>query len=364
MHIETFKTFCDLVETGSFSKAAGLNYVSQSAVSQQVKGLEQRYNRQLIDRSNRKRVVPTEAGRLVYEVFKEMVARCGELEARLRAAGEEMAGTIRVATVYSIGLYQLPPYVKHFIKHHPQVKIHVEYGRTDKVYEACRNQMIDFGIVALPLRKPDLEVIPFGEEELVLVCNPSHPLVAEGAGGEISLRRLQGEEFVAFERDIPTRQTIDRILRRFRVSVRTVMEFDNIETIKRSVEVGNGMSILPRQAVTNELRAGLLVGLTFMEGTFTRPIGIIHRRGKRFSPATEAFLRLLTAVGSGSVVAEGFDRVGPGSLPSRPQTTDQTDQDEDGDRDSRDLPREDKVNVRQAGRIIEDLSHEREASNT
>ncbi|MFZ4627287.1 MAG: LysR family transcriptional regulator [Blastocatellia bacterium] len=302
MHIETFKTFCDLVETGSFSKAAGLNFVSQSAVSQQVKGLEQRFNRQLIDRGNHKQVVPTEAGQLVYEVFKEMVGRFADLEARLRASGDEIAGTIRVATVYSIGLYQLPPYVKHFIKHHPQVKIHVEYGRTDKVYEACRNQMIDFGIIALPLRKPDLEVIPFGEEELVLVCSPSHRLV--GAGEEVvSLRSLQGEEFVAFERDIPTRQTIDRILRRFRVSVQTVMEFDNIETIKRSVEVGNGISILPRQAVTNELRAGLLVALRFAEGTFTRPIGIIHRRGKRFTPATKAFLHLLTEEGAASLIA-------------------------------------------------------------
>lgn len=302
MHIETFKTFCDLVETGSFSKAAALNYVSQSAVSQQIKGLEQRFNRQLIDRGNHKRVAPTEAGRQVYEVFKEMVGRFTDLEAQLRASGDEIAGTIRVATVYSIGLYQLPPYVKHFIKHHPQVKIHVEYGRTDKVYEACRNQMIDFGIIALPLRKPDLEVIPFGEEELVLVCSPSHRLVGANERG-VSLRALQGEEFVAFERDIPTRQTIDRILRQFRVSVQTVMEFDNIETIKRSVEVGNGISILPRQAVTNELRAGLLVALTFTEGTFTRPIGIIHRRGKGFTPATKAFLHLLTEQGSAPSVA-------------------------------------------------------------
>jgi DNA-binding transcriptional LysR family regulator len=302
VHIETFKTFCDLVESGSFSKAAGLNYVSQSAVSQQVKGLEHRFNRQLIDRGNHKRVIPTDAGQLVYEVFKEIVGRFTDLEAQLRATEDEIAGAIRVATVYSIGLYQLPPYVKHFIKHHPQVKIHVEYGRTDKVYEACRNQMIDFGIIALPLRKPDLEVIPFGEEELVLVCSPSHRLVR--ANEEVvSLLALQGEEFVAFERDIPTRQTIDRILRRFRVSVQTVMEFDNIETIKRSVEVGNGISILPRQAVTNELRAGLLVALTFREGTFTRPIGIIHRRGKGFTPAAKAFLRLLTEQGSAPFVA-------------------------------------------------------------
>lgn len=310
MHIETMKTFCDLVETGSFSRAAALNFISQSAVSQQIKSLETRYARRLIERGNRRHILPTEDGRTLYAEFREIVERFRLIDARMMTKTDEIAGTIRVATVYSIGLYELPPYVKEFVRLHPQVRIHVEYSRTDKVYEAVRNQTIDFGLIALPLRKPNVEVIHFRDEDLVFVCSPGHALdgsteseagVSRSAvgGGEvpprISLRSLEGEDFVAFEPDIPTRRTIDQILRQHRVTVRTVIEFDNIETIKRTVEVGNGVSILPARAVVNEVRAGLLVARHFLEGDFTRPIGIIHRRSRQLSPAASAFVRLLTS---------------------------------------------------------------------
>jgi len=295
MHIETLKTFCDLIETGSFSKAAALNLVSQSAVSQQVKMLEQRFDQQLIERGQRKGVAPTEAGKIFYAECKQILERFRALEERMRDKSAAIAGTIKVATVYSIGLHELPPYVKEFIKAHPQVKVHIEYSRTDKVYEACLNNAIDFGIVALPLRRPNLAVIPFRDDKLVVVCNPEHPLAKRR---RISLKNLAGEDFIAFERDIPTRKTIDQILKAHQVAVNYVMEFDNIETIKRSVEVGNGVSILPETAVVNEVNSGMLVALNFKEGVFTRPIGIIHRKGKVFSSAAREFVNLLTSAGA------------------------------------------------------------------
>jgi len=290
MHLETLKTFCDLIETGSFSKAAALNFISQSAVSQQVQALERRFDQRLIERGRRKGVAPTEAGRLLYIECKEILERFQALENRLRARSEVIAGSIRVATVYSVGLHEIPPYIKQFIKEHPQVKIHIEYSRTDKVIEACLNNTIDFGIIALPLRRPNLAVIPFRHDKLVIICNPEHRLASRR---RVSVKKLEGEDFIAFERDIPTRKTIDQILKQNRVSVNYVMEFDNIETIKRSVEVGIGVSILPETAVANEVRNGLLVALNFTEGTFTRPIGIIHRKGKVFTPAAGEFIKLL-----------------------------------------------------------------------
>ena len=144
MHIETLKTFCDLVETGSFSKAAALNLVSQSAVSQQVRALEQRFDQQLIERGHRKGVVPTEAGRHLYAECKELLGRFHALDARLRARSEVISGTVRIATVYSVGLHELPPYVKQFIKAHPQVHVHVEYSRTDQ-----GKRIINLGITGL-----------------------------------------------------------------------------------------------------------------------------------------------------------------------------------------------------------------------
>ena len=292
MHIETLKTFCDLIETGSFSKAAALNFVSQSAVSQQVKSLEQRFEARLIERGQRRAVAPTEAGKIFYSECKEILERFRALEERMRVKSAAIAGSVKVATVYSIGLHELPPYVKRFIKAHPQVKVHVEYSRTDKVYEACLNNTIDFGIVALPLKRPNIAVIPLRDDKLVVVCNPEHKLARRG---RVSVAALAGADFIAFERDIPTRKTIDRILKQRKVAVNYVMEFDNIETIKRSVEVGVGISILPETAVANEVRNKQLVALNFAEGVFTRPVGIIHRKGKVFSAAAREFINMLTA---------------------------------------------------------------------
>ncbi|MBX3279169.1 MAG: LysR family transcriptional regulator [Acidobacteria bacterium] len=291
MHVETFKTYCDLIETGSFSQAAALNFVTQSAVSQQVRTLERRYGQELVERGRRKGVTPTSAGRILYEACKGMLERLNEVEAQLRVSTTEISGTVRIATVYSVGLHELPPDIKRFIIAHPQVNVRLEYGRADKIYDACLNNTIDFGVVALPLRRSQLEVIPFRSDKLVLVCSLENPLAARR---RTSLKALTGKSFIAFERDIPTRLTIDRLLKAHGVAVKVAMEFDNIETIKRSVEAGVGVSILPASAVETERRNRTLAALSFTEGTFTREIGIIHRRGKVFSAAAREFIALLT----------------------------------------------------------------------
>jgi DNA-binding transcriptional LysR family regulator len=290
MHIETLKTFCDLIETGSFNKAAQLNFVSQSAVSQQLKSLETRYGQGLLERGARRGLKLTEAGKVFYAGCRDLVERFRQMEERLRKQTEAISGTVRLATVYSVGLHGLPPYITRFMKAHPHVKVHVEYSRTDKVCEACLQDTIDFGIVAFPLRRSNLAVTPWHQEKLVLVCSPGHKFARRR---RVRIAEIAGQPFIAFERDIPTRKTIDRILKAHRVQVETVMEFDNVETIKRSVEVGSGLSILPATTLTNERRGGLLVTPEFVEGPFTRDVGVIHRRGRVPSAAAQEFVRLL-----------------------------------------------------------------------
>jgi LysR family transcriptional regulator, transcriptional activator of the cysJI operon len=290
VHIETLKTFCDLVETGSFNKAAQLNFVSQSAVSQQLKALEARYGRPLLERGRHRGVALTDAGTTLYAECRELLERFRAVEERLRNAGTAITGTVRIATVYSIGLHKLPPYVTRFMKAHPQVKVHIEYSRTNKVCETCAAGAFDFGIVAFPLRRANVAVMPWHDEALVLVCPPRHRLARKG---KVSLSQLAGEDFIAFERDIPTRKTVDRILKLHHVAVNPIMEFDNIETIKRSIEVGSGVSILPATTVVNEVRGGLLVQRELREGPFTRTVGIVHRRGRVLSAAAREFVRLL-----------------------------------------------------------------------
>ena len=172
MHVETLKTFCDLVETGSLSRAARLNLVSQSAVSQQLRALERRYGRRLIERAPRIGARATEAGRLLYDEVKPLLERLATLEQRLRARPDVVAGTVRVATVYSVGLHTLPPAIKRCLAEHPEVNVRLSYRRTNEVVAACLDGEVDFGIVAVPSRRPGLEIVPLGHDELVIAAPP------------------------------------------------------------------------------------------------------------------------------------------------------------------------------------------------
>jgi DNA-binding transcriptional LysR family regulator len=290
MHLETFRTFCDVVETGSLSAAARANRVTQSAVSQQLRTLEQRYGQRLLERAPRTAARPTEAGELLYRELKPLLAAFADLETKLRARPGVLEGSVRVATVYSVGLHTLPPVIKEFLRAHRAVRVRLEYRRTDHIYSACLSGELDFGIVALPARRPQLTVVPLFEDELVLVLPPDHRLAGQRRP---SLRALEGEPFVAFDRDIPTRRFIDRLLRQQGTSVQVAMELDNIETIKRSVEAGLGVSILPAPALENEVRTGSLETRPLREGPLRRAIAAIHRRGRELSAPARALLAML-----------------------------------------------------------------------
>ncbi|MBF6571456.1 MAG: LysR family transcriptional regulator [Candidatus Binataceae bacterium] len=290
MHIETLKVFCDIVESGSFSYAASQNFVTQSAVSQQVRSLEEKYDCRLIERG-RAGVKPTAAGQMLYHASKEIVQRYLELENRLQEIGSVVAGSIRVGTVYSVGLHELPPFLSEFLRKYPAVNLHLEYLRSNRIYEDLVEGKIDLGIVAYPAKRGQVVTVAFREDQLVLVVPPESPFARQN---KISLAELSGQRFVGFERDVPTRKASDRIMRDHGFKPQYVMEFDNIETIKRAVEIGLGAAIVPRMAVEVEAARGTLKIIEFTEGTFTRPLAIIYKRGRELSPAVHKFIEVLT----------------------------------------------------------------------
>jgi DNA-binding transcriptional LysR family regulator len=206
MQIETLKIFCDILETRSFSKAASLNYISQSAVSQQVRGLEERYRRKLIERGKRT-LSPTQAGEVLYAGAKEILERFVTMENHLQVLSNSIAGSLRVATVYSVGLHELPPYLKTFMKRFPAANVRLEYSRSNRIYEDVSSGAVDLGIVAYPVRRSGLEVLRFREDTMVLIAAPSHPLARKRV---IDFPDLVRQPFVAFEKDVPTRRAVDR----------------------------------------------------------------------------------------------------------------------------------------------------------
>jgi len=291
MLLSYLQVFCDIIETRSFSKAAARNFISQPAVSQQVKALEERFQQRLIERSPQG-IYPTEAGRLFYQGAREILERYQALERQMMDLTHTVAGSIRVATVYTVGLHDLPPYIKRFIRTYPQARIHVEYSRTNKIYEAVRQNQVDIGIVAYPQEGRQMGVIPLPPDELVVIVNPTHPLAL--AGKPVELAQLHRLPFISFESDIPTRQAVDRVLHEHGVEVHVVHEFDNVETIKRSVEAEVGISIIPKRCAQQEVKAGTLVALPFAGLKLERPIGVIYKRGKSFSNTLQKFIEVLT----------------------------------------------------------------------
>jgi DNA-binding transcriptional LysR family regulator len=289
MHIDGFKVFCDLAETESFTRAAQINAVTQSAVSQQISSLERQLKCLLIERS-RKRFRLTREGELLYEYGKQIIQSYDSLLNRLQEVKDIVSGTIRVATIYSIGLHDLPPYLKRFLRSHPTVNVHVEYQRANQVYEDVLGNVVDLGLVAYPIRDSRLETLSLRQETLVVICHPQHRLAC---GSEVTLSDLQGEKFIAFEPDIPTRKAIDRVFRDHGVGVRTVMEFDNIETVKRAVEIEAGISIVPSATVEQEVAKQTLCALKVADIELLRPLAVIHKRSKVLSPAMHKFIAVL-----------------------------------------------------------------------
>ena len=289
MHIETLKVFCDVVETGSFSMAASQNFITQSAVSQQLRTLESKYHCKLLERG-RSGAKPTPAGEILYRASREILERYREIDTQLQEVANVVSGALRVAIVYSVGLHELPLYLKEYLREYPQVNVHVEYARPNKIYDDTVGGRIDLGIVAYPAKHPQVTVLPFREDRLVVVVPPSHPMAQLR---KVTLTRLDGEAFVAYERDIATRKAIDQLLRDRNVSVRYVGEYDNIETIKRAVEIGQGISIVPLASVQYEIELGLLKVVHLSDETIMRPLGIIHKKGRHLSPAAVKFIDVL-----------------------------------------------------------------------
>ena len=291
MHIENFKIFSDLVESESFSRAAKLNGITQSAVSQQLRAMEKHFSILIVDRSQ-KQFRLTREGQKLYESAKEILYLYDKLNSELQEMKKVISGTIHISTVYSIGLHELPPYVKVFLAKFPEVNIRVEYRRANMVYEDILTNSIDLGLIAYPQKHKQLEVLPFHDDILVLVVSPEHPIAQRKS---VDIQDVAGQKFIGFEPDIPTRKATDIIFKEANIEAEPVMEFDNVETVKRAVEINAGIAILPQTTVIREEAQGLLKVLKFTNQTYKRPLALIHRKGRVLTPAIKKLIDLLTS---------------------------------------------------------------------
>ena len=287
MHLESLRIFRDLIETGSFSKAAELNYLTQSAVSQQLKHLERSVGRPLLDRGSRQLKL-TPAGSIFYRTAKRIVAAYEDITARIQSIAPESEQRLRIAAIYSVGTYVLQRYLKDFLRRYPEVKVEVDYQKASRICDDILRGRADLSIMAYPVKRRDLQTIPLSEEEMVLALPKRHPLARQK---NVCLGDLAGQDFIAFDRGTPTRKALDKVLRAARVRPKVRMELDNIETIKSAVSSGLGVSIVPEATVAAEAKSGSLCMRRFRDQKLYRPLGVLVRRTRRENRAVRTFLK-------------------------------------------------------------------------
>ncbi|MHB0997294.1 MAG: LysR family transcriptional regulator [Elusimicrobiales bacterium] len=288
MNIETIKVFRDLVDTGSFSKTAELNYISQSAVSQQIKNLDFVLKSRLLNRSAN-RILPTPCGEIFYEAARRIILVYENAVVSTRQFSvPSPAEEVRISTIYSAGIYLLQGYIRKFMAAQRDAKVSVEYRQCRQIRSDIRSGRADFGIIAGPCNKPQgLIFLPIGEDKMVLLTGMSDKLARKRA---IAVREIEGHDFVAFERNSPSRKCVDEFFRKHAVKVNMKMELDDIETIKTAVSSGAGLALLPLSAVREAEREKELHIVRFNDAQPRRFLYLIYNRSRKMSASAKTFL--------------------------------------------------------------------------
>ena len=289
MLFDNLRLFRDIAQNKSISRGATLNEISQSAASQYIQEMERRLGVTLFDRSTRPLAL-TPAGKLFYDLCRDALRREEQFQVQLENLKGLVEGTVRVASIYSIGLSEMSRLQEEFAGRFPNTQLHVDYLRPAKVYEAVLSDQADLGLVSYPVGTKELAVIPWREEEMAVAAPPSHPLAQKAV---LVPADLEGQDFIGFDEDLSIRRELDRFFRDQGIEIRTAMQFDNIQMIKEAVALGSGISILPARTMQAEIAQGRLVSLPLHAPGLVRPVGIVHRKRKRFNNAVQSFLELL-----------------------------------------------------------------------
>lgn len=290
----SLKLFRDIAHTRSFSRAAAMNGITQSAASQAVQELERGLKVSLLDRSVRPLAVTAE-GEIYAAYCRDVLRRHDEMLSSLKHLREDVSGQVRVASIYSVGLTELIQLERRFAQEHPNADLAVSYLQPAKVYRAVVDGEADLGLVSYAEPTRDLTVIPWRREEMVVAAAPDHPLAKQAAGfqGPLPVDALENVDFVGFDHELPIRHAVDRFLKEKGVEVNVTLHFDNIEMVKEAVALRAGVSILPHRVMRDDLRQKRLTAIRLAGAALYRPLGIIHRKKRQFSPVVEAFLDML-----------------------------------------------------------------------
>jgi len=291
--LRRLRVFEAVARLRSFSRAAAELHLTQPAVSMQVRQLEAEAGLPLVEHM-RRRVDVTPAGRELVECARAVIARlriAEELLAALKGAG---GGELHLA-VTSTAKYFAPRLLAEFRRHHPEVRLRLGVSNRETVVRELTENTVDLVIMGRPPRGLDTEAAPFARHPIAIIAPPEHPLARRR---RLPLERLAGETFLIRERGSGTRSAMEQVFAERGFRAREMLEMSSNETIKQAVMAGLGIAFLSTHTIGLELRTGRLVTLPVSGLPVMREWYVIHRRGKRLSPAASAFKSFLLAQGA------------------------------------------------------------------
>ena len=289
MNLLQLRLFRDIARELSFVKTARQNHITQPAVSTHIKNLEEELGVKLFNRAPRS-VQLTPEGRSLLPDIEEILQRCDSLKLRSDYGRVSHEGSVRVAAIHSIGMYELGEFLTTFMKTFPKIHVHLQYRRADVIYDLILKKKVELGLVAYPEKRTNIESLLYGEDNLVVIVHKDHNLSSRKS---ISLKQINGLPFIAFDDGVPTREAIDSMLRKANVALDVRMTNDNIYALKKAVESGIGISIVPSSSVKDEVRNGTLRCIRIRDFATKRPLSIIKLKKSSLSPAAQIFEDML-----------------------------------------------------------------------
>ena len=290
--MQTVRLFVEVARCRSFSKAAELFDISQSAASQRIGQLERRLGVKLIDRSIRPFEL-TQAGELYLVGATDALSRFDRMEREVSSLGltdQHLAGTVRVAAIYSSGIDLISQLRDRFVTEQPGTRVELNYLKPDQVHQAVLSNQADFGIVSFPDRFAKVVVLPLREEAMAVVCRPEHALADRKT---VAANELSGLDQAGYDAELPIARHLHRYLKDHGALPTVSHRFDNMDTLKSAVEVTDRFAIMPVRCVQREVEAGTLRAIR-LTPKLTRPMGVITRSGADdLTPLAKAFLNEL-----------------------------------------------------------------------
>jgi len=289
LDIHQLKTFITLARTSHFSRAAEELFLTQPAVSNHIKALEEYYQVHLFEKIDQKYVL-TEPGKILYEYAEKVFNVINEARRTLNGFNNLDSGSLLLGASSNIGVYVLPKLLGEFKNLYPKMEIRVFIGPTYLIESKMLANEIDIGIVEAPIRSAEIVDVFHWEERLSLIVSPRHPWAQLR---KVDPSQLPDEFFVVGERGSGTRKVMEDALGEIANKIRVLLELGSTEAVKKAVEENLGVSLVMDCSVTRELKSKTLKAIAISEVDLKKRINVIHLKGKYCTPAFNELMRFL-----------------------------------------------------------------------